>query len=300
MDYYPVILFCYKRLDHLKETVEHLSKNFLAGSTDLYIYSDAAGKPSDEQDILDVRAYLKTISGFKTVSVIKAEKNKGLARSIIEGVTDVLKVHEAAIVLEDDLITSTNFLSYMNDSLRFYRDNHKVFSISGYSFPINLPSQYHFDNYFTQRASSWGWATWRDRWEHVDWTVSDYHEFSKSTRIQKDFNRMGSDLSGMLIRQMNGKINSWAIRWCYHQFKTKTFTAFPVISKIQNIGFGTAATHTSAVMKSRFATELDGSNKDNFHFNGEVSISPAIIKQFVSRYSILTRLKYKAMGYLFN
>lgn len=297
---YPVILFCYKRLDHLQVTLEHLSQNFLANQTDLYIFSDAARNASDIEEVKNVRKYLKTIQGFKTTTIKEAEKNKGLAKSIIDGVTEVLKTSEAAIVLEDDLLTSRNFLNFMNEALYYYKDNNKVFSVSGYSFPIRLPEEYTFSNYFTKRGSSWGWATWRNRWQNIDWDVSDYAEFSNNRIAQREFNRMGSDLSGMLTRQMEGKISSWAIRWCYHQFKTNTLTVFPTVSKIQNIGFGAAATHTSGVMKTRFATELDESEQTTFSFSDEINLHPVIIKQFISRYSLFTRLKYKAMGYIFK
>lgn len=297
---YPVIIFCFKRLDHLTQTINCLKENYLASETDLYIFSDAARHHEEYLEVDSVRKYLRTVTGFKSVTIKEATKNKGLAKSIISGVSEVLKMHEAAIVLEDDLLTSKNFLNFMNQSLVHYQNNLKVFSVAGYSFPIRTPDDFQYDNYFTMRGSSWGWATWRNRWETVDWEVSDWKEFSNDKAAQREFNRMGSDLSGMLAKQMEGKISSWAIRWCYHQFKTSTYTVFPTVSKIQNIGFGSAATHTSAVMQSRFATVLDTSGKTNFKFNDKVTLQPDIIKQFINRYSILTRLKYKAMGYIFK
>lgn len=292
----PVILFCYNRLDALKLTIEHLKHNYLAGSTELYIFSDGAARLSDCKQVDQVREYLQTIEGFKEVHIQLSDVNKGLATSIIEGVTKVLKIHESVIVLEDDLLTSTNFLNYMNQSLEFYQGNKKVFSISGYTFPILFPQVYIYDNYFTKRGSSWGWGTWRNRWESVDWQVSDYSDFAKNPTVRKKFNLMGSDMADMLDKQMKGKINSWAIRWCYHQFKTDTFTAFPAESKIQNIGFSAAATHTSSVQESRFATSLDDSNRLSFKLNPFVSLNNLLVKQFVKRYSVITRLKYKALS----
>lgn len=296
----PVVVFCYKRLDHLKQTIASLQQNYLAPETDLYVFSDAKKNDADASEVDRVRAFLETLTGFKSISIFKAPQNKGLANSIIEGVSTVLKEHSAAIVLEDDLLTSRNFLDYMNASLEHYQNNSKVFSVAGYSFPIGITENYSYDNYFTKRGSSWGWATWRDRWESIDWSVADYPIFEKDKIAQKEFNRMGSDLSGMLAKQMSGKINSWAIRWCYHQFKSDTYTAYPLHSKVENIGFGTEATHTSSIMKSRFNTVLDSTGNRHFHLQNEVSLNPVIIKQFINRYSIFTRLKYKAMGYIFR
>lgn len=292
----PVIIFCYNRLDNLKRTVENLQKNSLAGITELYIFSDGPSKEADEHKVAAIRDYIPTISGFKALNIVSSEHNKGLAKSIIEGVTEVLKKHETVIVLEDDLLTSTNFLSYMNESLSFYKDNRKILSISGYSFRITFPQVYVYDNYFTKRSSSWGWGTWRNRWNAVDWEVKDYSEFVRNAEARRKFNLMGSDMAGMLDKQMKGKISSWAIRWCYHQFKTDTYTAFPSLSKVQNIGFGEAATHTSSIQRSRFATSLDNTGTQTFKLNPFVSLNNSLIKQFVKRYSFVTRLKYKALS----
>jgi hypothetical protein len=292
----PVVIFCYNRLDNLKRTVENLQRNALAGLTELYIFSDGPSKEADKDKVAAIREYIATIGGFKELNIVNSQQNKGLARSIIEGVTQVLQKHETVIVLEDDLLTSRNFLSYMNESLNFYKDNKKILSISGYSFQITFPQVYVYDNYFTKRSSSWGWGTWRNRWNSVDWEVKDYNDFARDPAARKKFNLMGSDMAGMLDKQMKGKISSWAIRWCYHQFKTDTYTAFPSLSKVQNIGFGEAATHTSSIQRSRFATSLDATDTQLFKLNPFVSLNNSLIRQFVKRYSIVTRLKYKALS----
>ena len=293
---YPVILFCYNRLDTLKLTVASLRKNSLAASTELYIFSDASNKPADVDKVKEVRQFIHSIDGFKTVFVTEADQNKGLARSIIDGVSLILKTHEAAIVLEDDLLTSPNFLSYMNQCLEYYQSNHKIFSVSGYTVPIKFPESQVYDNYFTRRGSSWGWGIWKNRWMSIDWEIPEYKEFSKDVAARKRFNKMGSDLAGMLDKQMTGKINSWAIRWCYHQFKTDCYTVFPNKSKVQNIGFTEAATHTNTFQLTRFYTKLDESTTERFKLNPFPKLDDVVIKQFTKTYSIATRIKYKLLG----
>lgn len=293
----PVLLFAYKRLDTLQQTVSALRENDLANETDLFIFSDAAKAKKDEPVISEVRAYLKTLKGFKCVKIFEALNNKGLAASIIEGVTQVIKDHGKVIVLEDDLVPSLNFLKYMNQSLDYYKDNSMIFSISGFSFIIKgLGEQ---DVYFTQRASSWGWATWEDRWHDIDWDVKDYDIFRQDIQQRRAFNRMGSDMSGMLDRQMKGKMDSWAIRWCYHQFKHQLFTVYPAISKVRNIGFVNGATHTKD-LPSRYATNLDASSNSVFNFSDTVKLAPEIIRQFTAHYSIRNRIKYKIINSFYN
>lgn len=288
----PIAIFAYKRLDTLKKVIENLQQCFLADKSELFVFSDGAKINEDQEAVNAVRAYLEKIKGFKKIHLKFSEKNKGLADSIITGASEILDQYHKIIVLEDDLIPSTNFLEYMNQALHTYKDNANVFSISGYTSPIKKPRDYSYDNYFTLRGSSWGWGTWTDRWEKVDWQVKDYKEFAKDNKQKRKFNQMGSDLSGMLSQQMKGEISSWAIRWCYHQFKIKSYTAFPIISKISNVGFGDEATHTAGA-DERFKTPLDVSSKKNFMFHPTPHLNPTFIKQFVSRYSLKTRAYYK-------
>jgi hypothetical protein len=125
----PVLIFCYKRLDTLKQTVTALKKNALAVNTDLFIFSDG-GKTEDDKIVIgEIRNYIRSISGFKSVTPYNSLINKGLANSIIDGVSKVVEEYGKVIVLEDDLITSNNFLHYMNAALTNYEDTPRVFSI---------------------------------------------------------------------------------------------------------------------------------------------------------------------------
>ena len=292
-----IVLFAYKRLDTLKKTVEALSLNYLAAESDLIIYSDGAKNKDDIEAIENVRSYLKTITGFKTIQINLSDKNKGLAKSTIYGVTEVLGLHDTCIVVEDDLVSSRNYLNYMNEALYFYKEYSQIFSIAGFSIPI--VNKTRFDVYFTQRANSTGWATWRNRWEQIDWEVKDYGEFKSDSKKRKAFNQMGSDMFHMLDKQMNGKLNSWAIRWCYHQFKNNLVSVHPFVSKIQNIGFGSENSTNTKEVFNRFETVLDKGERIEFNFSSEIKLDKYIIKQFTKPFTISSRVKYKLIN-VFN
>ncbi|MDP5230059.1 MAG: glycosyltransferase [Cellulophaga sp.] len=290
----PIAVFVYKRLEPLKATIASLAKNTWAQQSELYIFSDGAGHPKDEKLVQEVRDFLKTITGFENVTIVLSEGNKGLATSIILGVSKVFETFDRIIVLEDDLISSPNFLVYMNSALEYYKDRPEIFSIAGYSPSVNFPDDYTYDVYFTQRASSWGWATYRKQWEGVDWKVKGYKKFKTNFLAQLRFNRMGSDMSGMLAKQMKGKLDSWAIRWCFHQFQHNLYTVFPKKSKIVNIGFTAQATNTNNTkLELRFATALDATNQQNFNFKDNVALTQCIVNQFIRPYSLKTRVLSK-------
>jgi hypothetical protein len=288
----PICLFTFDRLEETIKTVEALKKNHLASSSELYVFSDGAKNESSEKKVLEVRKYLQTINIFKKVTIYEAKDNKGLANSIIAGVSQVIERYGRVIVLEDDLVTSPNFLDFMNESLNFYEKNDKIFSISGYTF--NLPSleNYPKDYYLGVRASSWGWGTWQDKWEDVDWEVKSYKIFRNSVSQQLKFMKGGSDMPRMLRRQMNADIDSWAIRWCYHQFLNDKLTVFPTTSKIKSIGFGDNATHTSGKEK-QFDTFLDKGQKKNFSFDKFIVIDEQLLKEFKSKFSVKKRILSK-------
>ncbi len=244
MNLAPIVLFVYKRPWHTQQTVEALQKNELAKESELYIYSDEAKSEDAQKSVDEVREYIDKIDGFKRITVIKREKNWGLADSIIDGVTKIVNKYGKIIVLEDDLVTSPYFLKFMNDSLKMYEKDKTVASIHGYIYPINnLP-----DTFFIKGADCWGWATWKDRWDIFEpdgQKLLDELQFKKLEN-EADFN--GSyDYTKMLKDQINGKNNSWAIRWYISAFLKDMLTLYPGKSYVQNIGFGEEGTHCTSI-----------------------------------------------------
>ncbi|MDP3679583.1 MAG: sugar transferase [Flavobacterium sp.] len=293
----PIVLFTYQRLGSLKQTVEALQKNYLAVDSDLYIFSDAAKGKQDAEAVNNVRNYIKSVRGFKSITIYESQLNKGLATSIIEGVSQILKDHEAVIVLEDDLVSTNNFLDFMNQSLLTFKNEKAVFSVSGFSFNLKTIDNYKYDTYFLNRGWSWGWATWQDRWDKIDWEIQDYSEFIKNRKAQKNFSEGGSDLNGMLKKQMNNDLDSWAIRWFYNQYKCKGLTVYPVKSKILNEGFGENATHTKGSAR-RYMPVLDIENKRSFNFATKIEITEIAQRKFQIKMGYFSRLKSKIETYL--
>ncbi len=243
----PIVLFVYNRPKHTQDMIEALAKNNFAKESDVYIFSDNAKKEKDIENVRKVRTYIDSIkqkNWFANVYIEKAEKNKGLAKSVINGVTKVINKYDKVIVLEDDLIPSKVFLEYMNKALDFYEKKESIWSISGYNIPIQIPKNYKFDIYLGYRGCSWGWATWKDRWNTVDWKVSDYKEFKNNYKKRKQMNRGGPDMAQMLDSQMQGLCDSWAIRWCYEQSKQNKYTIYPVKSLVINQGLDGTGTHS--------------------------------------------------------
>lgn len=290
----PICLFVYSRLSETKQTVESLQGNMLSSESQLFIFSDGAKSSNSIADVDAVRRYIHTINGFANITIYESDVNKGLANSIISGVTQIVNRFGRVIVLEDDLLLSRNFLCFMNEALDFYENKKKVLNVSGYSFTLNYPTGYKYDVAFSLRFASWGWAIWKDRWELIDWELKDYKFFRWNLFKLLKFSRGGSDLCQMLNRQMDGKIDSWAIRFDYHHYKYDYLDVFPVVSKVQYNGFNTEATHTVKKCNT-YDTSLDSSEQSLFSFSDDIRMDASIRRQFYNHYSLWSRLKDKIL-----
>ena len=274
----PVILFVYNRPEHTKKTLEALAKNTLAKQSKLYIFSDGYKTQKAKDGVDAVREYIDHIAQldwFQQVEVIKSPCNKGLASSIISGVTQIINQKGKAIVLEDDLLTAPNFLQYMNDALEYYHEDDRIWGVSAYS---SYMASVIEDVYFTPRITSWGWGTWKSRWEQVDWDVKDYRKFRLNVRRRREFNRGGNDLAYMLDQQMRGRIDSWAIRFCYSQFEQNRYAVCPRVSLVRNIGQDGSGIHCKDMLeKDSFVSENATVNMLPFY------VDDRILKEYKKR-----------------
>jgi hypothetical protein len=209
----------------------------------LFIFSDGAKNEADSASVEEVRRYIRAIQGFRSVTIIQRELNSGLAQSVIRGVTEIFQTYDRQIVMEDDLLTTPDFLTFMNEMLGHYELESKIFSVSGFNFAVRVPEDYEYDAFCSHRSSSWGWGTWKNRWERADWNVADYAEFRTNKNRQSLLNRGGTDLSYMLSLQMKGAVDSWAIRWAYAHFKQDAVAMLSAVSRVYNIGLDGSGVH---------------------------------------------------------
>lgn len=239
----PIILFVYNRPQHTATALEALAQNPLAKDSTLYIYADGAKADASAetlQKIKETREVIKSKTWCKEVIIIEREKNYGLASNILNGVTEVINKQGKIIALEDDLVTSPYFLQFMNDALNHYENANEVACISGYVYPItNLP-----DLFFIKGSDCWGWATWKREWDQFETNGKTLLNQLESMQLTKSFDFNGTyPFTTMLKEQIEGKNNSWAVRWYASAFLKNHFCLYPGQSLIKNIGADGSGTH---------------------------------------------------------
>jgi len=272
----------------------------------LYIFSDNF-KVSKKNDKFEVNLVRNKILEFKKKNkniFIKFSKiNLGLYKNLTKGISYVLTKHSSVIVLEDDLVLNNNFLNFMLNSLKKFKNKKNILQISGYSYPINCNSN---DAYFLNLTSCWGWATWSDRWR-------DFIKFSKNKKlIQEEYNNIQYDynkksdfnINGsynylkMLKKQIKGQFNSWGVLFYLYSFHKNFLNLFPPFTLVENRGFDGSGFHksTSDVFNRVLGKETNkviGYPRINKLNNKNLKK----IKTFlVHELSLLTKIK----GYLFK
>jgi hypothetical protein len=268
----PIALFVYNRPEHTRRTVEALRANDLAQESNLFVFADGAKPNSGAAAVGAVREYIRTIQGFRSVTITEREQNLGLSKSVITGVTQLCNEYGRAIAVEDDVMTAPDFLAFMNRGLQRYINEPQMFSVCAFNVPIAPPKTYSYDAFCSYRFMCWGWGTWKDRWDKADWSVKDFPEFMADPTKQRRFNQGGADLSWFLARHMEGEIDSWDTIWGYTHTKHDALALLPVFSKAYNIGLDGSGTHCK---RAAFKQHVLAPRTDSdYRFPDSVNIHP--------------------------
>jgi hypothetical protein len=239
----PIAMFVYNRAELTRQTLDALARNSGASDSDLIIFSDGAKNGTDAAQIAEVRALIYDAKGFRSVRVVEAASNRGLAPSIIAGVTAIAEERGHVIVLEDDIVTSPVFLDFMDDALDLYRNEDRVGAISGYIFPLDMALP---ETFFLQDEASWGWATWGRAWAKFE---PDGRKLLAALERRIGTRKFDVDASfpftDMLKVQIAGRNSSWAIRWRASIFLNDMLSLYPGGSLVRNIGTDGSGTHAT-------------------------------------------------------
>jgi len=238
-------IFGHQRPGSIRRLLSSVEKNSEFFDSQVYAFIDGprnAIEAKVSQEIKDIFLRLN----HPRLEIIARQTNVGLKRSIIDGVNYVFEKEDAVIVLEDDLVLSSKALSYFNDGLSSYRDNNIVASITSHTF-LHDKSYSNERAFFLPSPHPWGWATWKNRWENVDWNSKLDKEIINSPSFKTYFNSYGlRDFSRMLKLAELGLVNSWYIYWCYHCAKNNQLTMYPPLPYSRNEGASSAGgTHSS-------------------------------------------------------
>ena len=247
MELAPIVLFVYNRPALTLSTLQHLSENKEAAESTLYVYCDGPKENATPEQLAlvkEAREIVRSRQWCKQVITLEAVKNKGLATSVIDGVTEVIGKHGKVIVLEDDLAVSPYFLRYMNDGLTKYEQEEKMIAIHGYLYPIEMPAGYKPSTFMIHDPGCLGWGTWSRAWNKFEPDTDKVIAAIKKKGLKAEFDFWGGyPFFRMLHQHKHGKVSSWAVRWRATAYLNDMLTLYPVKSLVRHDGNVAAATH---------------------------------------------------------
>lgn len=237
----PVVLFAYARPSHLARVLACLKENRVPL---ILAYSDGSKTEADEARVTEVRAMLRAVDWCE-IRLIERERNFGLGKNVISGVTDAADSHEAFIVWEDDLVCVAGTYDWICSALRAYANDPQVMSVAGWTHPRLTPCNLDGNAYFDGRACCWGWGTWARAWRGMEReTALEKMRAAQARGIAP--HAYGADLPEQAGYE--GQKNIWAVRLAYHHLQYGGLCLRPPWSMVEHIGFDALATNANCEM----------------------------------------------------
>lgn len=235
------VLFTYNRSYHTGQVLAALKKNTVLPQK-LFVFQDGRKSETDVDEWNKVNSIIHGIDWCDN-EIVVSEYNRGLADAIATGVDYVFREYDAIIVLEDDCVPHRGFMTFMTECLRKYQSEDKVYTVSGYAYPVDVESN-GTDAYFTRRISSFGWGTWRDRWTHFDRDYRIWGRLIKKPEFAEQLHIWGADLESYLRGNIYGTCNSWGVFWALNVIEQGGYCLSCYESLINNIGFDGTGVHS--------------------------------------------------------
>lgn len=256
MNYAPIIVFLYNRPDKAEKTLNTLKNNTLASESDIHIFIDGAKNDEVKIEVDKTKKVAYSVTSFKNIKIYESDKNKGLADSIISGVTKIINEYGTAIVIEDDIVTGKHFLEYMNTALEKYKNEKKVWHITGWHNPTKKINS--TDCFFYPLMDCWSWATWNDRWQYFEKNPKKLVNSFNADQIRA-FNVDGlvPNKWNQVLGNLNGKNNTWAIFWYATILKNHGLCLAPSNSLVRNIGCDNTGVHSKKSENYAINTSID-------------------------------------------
>jgi hypothetical protein len=256
----PVAVFTYNRPRHTHSALEALSRCAGLEQCSVYLFSDAPRGADQAAQVSETRAVLRQWASKLRATLVERSENLGLSKSIVSGVSSLCNEYGQVIVLEDDLIVSPDFLTYMVSALERYESEAQVMQIAGCT--LASPSSLTQDAFFLPVTTTWGWATWRRAWQQFSWLPQDLATARTESQWLERFNLHGTyNYLQMLDDRLAGRNDSWGILWWYAVSRQRGLVLYPKRNLVQNIGFDGSGIHCG---EGNFETSLVAGFPRNF------------------------------------
>ncbi len=240
----PVLLITFNRP---KETSRVLEALRLVQPSRLFVASDGP-RPSRTTDFArcaEVRKLVETLVDWPCeIQTLFQNQNLGCRRGVVAAISWFFEHVSEGIILEDDIVPDPTFFQYQEELLTRFRDDTRVMCVSGHQALGRAPwvESYRFSRF----AAIWGWGTWKRVWDQYEPLAESYFQLGGQEPIRKFLKKpqLVAWWHQNLESAAEGRLDTWDVQFCYLLLKTRSLCVIPSESLVENIGFGSDATHT--------------------------------------------------------
>lgn len=298
----PVLIPTLNRYAHFKRCVESLAKCTHAEKTDLFIALDYPLHDGHRDGYEEIKEHLPKINGFKSVIIIKRDRNFGAVDNFLESLDEVFEKYDRVIISEDDNVFSIDFLAFVNKGLEVYEKRSDIFSISGYQYPIKVPQSYKDDVYIWTGYSAWGVGIWKEKWNKVDWGYHELKNFLDDKRNIKKIKSIADNYVEALKNILKTGYITGDTLISYHLIIHGLYSIFPIVSRVRNMGHDGSGVHCGYLEKDIYSAQVLNLNNSDTNFPINIAKSSKMYKRLKAhfRYSLWVKTKRKIKNILSN
>ena len=270
----PILIICFKRYE---KTLELFNRIKSINPKKLYVAIDGARNEEEKLKVDKVASIFQNVNSNFEIEVRRSEINQGCKYGVYNAINWFFENEEYGIILEDDILPYPQFFPYCEELLEKYKDDKRIACISGWSYFYNKKIEnYDSTYYFSHIQSSWGWATWKDRWEMIDLEMKN----TKFEDIENNFIKDGlpDEIINYYRWIYDNKIcfdTTWDYQFCLSVLmKNNMYCIQPLKNFVKNVG-DTDATHTIGVNLNRSEVVEDNfvmKHPNEFSYNSKFDV----------------------------
>ncbi len=230
------ILFLVFNRPKLTETV--LSRINEAKPHSLYVAADGPrdNEPNDVYKCKEVRKIATNMTSCPKVQYLFRKKNLGPLHGVSSAISWFFEYESEGIILEDDCLPDLSFFRFCDELLSRYRENQKIFMISGSNFIPQFQIQASY--LFSRLALTWGWATWKRAWQYFDPFMKKWISHVNTNELEY-FGKKRNLVSKLIQKEyLNPQSRTWGVQWRASFLVNKGLCVVPRNNLVRNIGFG--------------------------------------------------------------
>lgn len=235
----PIVMISYNRPSFVRLSINNVALADGVGNHDIFMFIDG---PKSEKDKIKQDEIFAIVESYKKqlpkLTIIRRNRNYGCRDNIVDAISTIITRYGKAIIIEDDILISKTFLDYMDEALDLYKNDKSIWSINAYQLPnLKIPVDYPYDVYLDPVNMCWGWGTWVDRWNQVDFALKDWEVERENPIVLSRLNRAGRHFLDMINAQYDGRLDTWDVQCLYHVVKNGLMSIEPKFQLSKNIGF---------------------------------------------------------------